>query len=195
MLIDSGFPNFDNHDKENEKGEDAVSSSEKAAVLQVLDMPLSSDIPDESQRAIRKAMRTAHDMLVRWRAPRWDGVVGEVRRPSSHPLLSPFPPSMRTSEAELIYSRQSNSDKEISSSDGTPKIHLPKAVLYHAVESLHGIGERSARLGWEAYPYDFIESVVDIGGDHFTLFDEENVRERRRRPLRRSSGRGVMSEC
>lgn len=50
-------------------------------------------------------------------------------------------------------------------------------MLFRAVNDLDSVfgGQRSARLGWEAYPYDFIESVVDVGGDHFTLFDEENV--------------------
>lgn len=47
--------------------------------------------------------------------------------------------------------------------------------MFRAIEDVGGVGERTAKLGWEAYPYDFIKSVLDIGGNHFTLFDEENV--------------------
>lgn len=75
VLIDTGFPNFVDGDNNHKTNEEAT------AMLRTLDLPLSADIPRQSQRAMRRAMRAAREMLVRWRAPWWDGVVGEVQPP------------------------------------------------------------------------------------------------------------------
>lgn len=51
----------------------------------------------------------------------------------------------------------------------------PKALLLRATESFDPKIERSPKLGWESYPHDFIALVVPIPGNHFTIFELDNV--------------------
>ncbi|EMD58216.1 hypothetical protein COCSADRAFT_42068 [Bipolaris sorokiniana ND90Pr] len=58
---------------------------------------------------------------------------------------------------------------------------LPPTILLRSVEDMPlewktlGCGPREQLLGWQEYRTDFFQNVISVPGNHYTIFDEENM--------------------